>query len=142
MRISDWSSDVCSSDLNVWEEISGGLDVIQLGKHETQSRAYVGAFNFRGSDQQKKVGQLSGGERNRVHLAKMLKESAHVLLLDEPTNDLDVDPLRALEAAVPEFAGCVVVTSHDRWFLHRIPPHIPPFQAHSRVGWFAGTHQA
>ncbi|HEY9548292.1 MAG TPA: energy-dependent translational throttle protein EttA, partial [Kiloniellaceae bacterium] len=103
----DQSRDTLAADKNVWEEISGGLDVIQLGKHETQSRAYVGAFNFRGSDQQKKVGQLSGGERNRVHLAKMLKESANVLLLDEPTNDLDVDTLRALEEAVTEFAGCV-----------------------------------
>src|SRR3546814_3633088 len=106
---------------------------MQLGKHQTQSRAYVGAFNFRGSDQQKKVGQLSGGERNRVHLAKMLKESANVLLLDEPTNDLDVDTLRSLEEAVTEFAGCVLVISHDRWFLDRIATHILAFEGDSQV---------
>src|SRR3546814_789892 len=138
----DQSRDTLAADKTVWEEISGGLDVIQLGKHQTQSRAYVGAFNFRGSDQQKKVGQLSGGERNRVHLAKMLKESANVLLLDEPTNDLDVDTLRSLEEAVTEFAGCVLVISHDRWFLDRIATHILAFEGDSQVVWFEGNYEA
>ncbi|HMA15153.1 MAG: energy-dependent translational throttle protein EttA, partial [Bacteroidota bacterium] len=138
----DQSRDTLDGNKTVWEEISGGLDVIQLGKHQTQSRAYVGAFNFRGSDQQKKVGQLSGGERNRVHLAKMLKESANVLLLDEPTNDLDVDTLRSLEEAITEFAGCVLVTSHDRWFLDRIATHILAFEGDSQVVWFEGNYEA
>ena len=138
---------MCSSDLDslddgktVWEEISEGADVIQLGKGKTQSRAYVGAFNFKGPDQQKKVGQLSGGERNRVHLAKMLKSKANVLLLDEPTNDLDVDTLRALEDALLEFAGCVLVISHDRWFLDRISTHILAFEGDSQVTWFEGNY--
>jgi ATPase subunit of ABC transporter with duplicated ATPase domains len=138
----DQSRDSLDGSKNVWEELSGGLDVIQLGKHQVQSRAYVGAFNFRGSDQQKKVSQLSGGERNRVHLAKMLKESANVLLLDEPTNDLDVDTLRSLEEAITEFAGCVLVTSHDRWFLDRIATHILAFEGDSQVVWFEGNYEA
>lgn len=137
----DQSRDSLAGEKTVWEEISDGLDVIQLGKHETQSRAYVGAFNFKGSDQQKKVGQLSGGERNRVHLAKMLREAANVLLLDEPTNDLDVDTLRSLEEAIGEFAGCVLVTSHDRWFLDRIATHILAFEGESQVVWFEGNYQ-
>jgi ATPase subunit of ABC transporter with duplicated ATPase domains len=124
----------------VWEEISGGLDEIELGKRKTQSRAYVAAFNFKGSDQQKKVGQLSGGERNRVHLAKMLKSGANLLLLDEPTNDLDVDTLRALEEALLEFAGCAVVVSHDRWFLDRIATHMLAFEGDSAVTWFEGNY--
>jgi ATP-binding cassette ChvD family protein len=138
----DQSRDTLDGSKTVWEEISGGLDVIQLGKHQTQSRAYVGAFNFRGSDQQKKVGQLSGGERNRVHLSKMLKQGANVLLLDEPTNDLDVDTLRSLEEAVTEFAGCVLVTSHDRWFLDRIATHMLAFEGDSQVVWFEGNYEA
>ena len=127
---------------NVWEEISGGTDVIYLGKRAVQSRAYVGAFNFKGSDQQKKVGILSGGERNRVHLAKMLKSESNVILLDEPTNDLDVDTLRALEEALAEFAGCAVIISHDRWFLDRLATHILAFEGDSHVEWFEGNFQA
>ena len=138
----DQSRDSLDGNKNVWEEISDGLDVIQLGKHQTPSRAYVGAFNFRGSDQQKKVGVLSGGERNRVHLAKMLKQGANVLLLDEPTNDLDVDTLRSLEEAVSEFPGCVLVTSHDRWFLDRVATHILAFEGDSQVVWFEGNYDA
>ena len=137
----DQSRDSLAPDKNVWEEISGGYDTVELGKHTTPSRAYVGAFNFRGPDQQKKVGQLSGGERNRVHLAKMLKEGANVLLLDEPTNDLDVDTLRSLEDALLEFAGCVLVISHDRWFLDRIATHILAFEGDSRALWFEGNYQ-
>ena len=137
----DQSRDSLAPDKTVWEEISGGLDVIQLGKHTTQSRAYVGTFNFRGGDQQKKVGQLSGGERNRVHLAKMLKEGANVLLLDEPTNDLDVDTLRSLEEALLGFAGCVLIISHDRWFLDRVATHILAFEGDSRAVWFEGNYQ-
>ena len=137
----DQSRDSLAPDKTVWEEISGGLDVIQLGKHATQSRAYVGTFNFRGGDQQKKVGQLSGGERNRVHLAKMLKEGANVLLLDEPTNDLDVDTLRSLEEALLGFAGCVLIISHDRWFLDRVATHILAFEGDSRAVWFEGNYQ-
>jgi ATP-binding cassette ChvD family protein len=137
----DQSRDSLAPDKTVWEEISDGLDVIQLGKHTTQSRAYVGAFNFRGGDQQKKVGQLSGGERNRVHLAKMLKQGANVLLLDEPTNDLDVDTLRALEEALLGFAGCVLIISHDRWFLDRVATHILAFEGDSRAVWFEGNYQ-
>ncbi|MGD1876037.1 MAG: energy-dependent translational throttle protein EttA [Kiloniellaceae bacterium] len=136
------SRDSLDGNKNVWEEISDGLDVIQLGKHQTPSRAYVGAFNFKGSDQQKKVGVLSGGERNRVHLAKMLKQGANVLLLDEPTNDLDVDTLRSLEEAVSEFPGCVLVTSHDRWFLDRVATHILAFEGDSQVVWFEGNYDA
>ena len=125
----------------IWEEISDGMDIIQLGSHEVNSRAYVARFNFSGSDQQKKVTELSGGERNRVHLAKMLKEQANVLLLDEPTNDLDVNTLRALEEALLDFAGCAVVISHDRWFLDRIATHILAFEGNSEVIWFEGNYQ-
>ena len=125
----------------VWEEISGGLDQLMLGKREVNSRAYCAAFNFKGADQQKKVGPLSGGERNRVHLAKMLKSGANVLLLDEPTNDLDVDTLRALEEALEDFAGCAVIISHDRWFLDRIATHILAFEGESHVEWFEGNFQ-
>ncbi len=131
-----------SGDKNVWEEISDGLDVVQLGKVEMPSRAYVGRFNFAGQDQQKLVKNLSGGERNRVHLAKMLKEGANVLLLDEPTNDLDVHTLRALEDAIASFAGCAVVISHDRWFLDRLATHILAFEGESKVVWFEGNYQA
>ena len=137
----DQSRDTLASEKSVWEEISGGLDVIPLGKREVQSRSYVAQFNFKGSDQQKKVGQLSGGERNRVHLAKMLKSGANLLLLDEPTNDLDVDTLRALEEALLAFAGCAVVISHDRWFLDRIATHILAFEGDSRVVWFEGNYE-
>jgi sulfate-transporting ATPase len=125
---------------SIWEEISGGTDMLMLGKREVSSRAYVGRFNFSGSDQQKKVGMLSGGERNRVHLAKMLKEGANVLLLDEPTNDLDVNTLRALEEALENFAGCAVVISHDRWFLDRIATHMLAFEGDSKVVWFEGNY--
>ncbi len=125
---------------SIWEEISGGTDMLMLGKREVNSRAYVGRFNFSGSDQQKKVGMLSGGERNRVHLAKMLKEGANVLLLDEPTNDLDVNTLRALEEALENFAGCAVVISHDRWFLDRIATHMLAFEGDSKVVWFEGNY--
>ena len=137
----DQSRDSLSPNKTVWEEISDGLDVIDLGKKSMPSRAYVSAFNFRGPDQQKKVGQLSGGERNRVHLAKMLKSGANVLLLDEPTNDLDVDTLRALEEALESFPGCAVVISHDRWFLDRIATHILAFEGDSHVEWFEGNFQ-
>jgi ATP-binding cassette ChvD family protein len=137
----DQSRDSLADDKTVWEEISDGLDVIELGKGSMQSRAYVSRFNFKGGDQQKKVGQLSGGERNRVHLAKMLKEEANVLLLDEPTNDLDVDTLRALEEALENFAGCAVVISHDRWFLDRIATHILAFEGNSEVVWFEGNYE-
>jgi len=137
----DQSRDSLDAEKTVWQEISGGHDEIELGKRKMQSRAYVGQFNFRGADQQKKVGQLSGGERNRVHLAKMLKSGANVLLLDEPTNDLDVETLRALELALAEFAGCAVIISHDRWFLDRIATHILAFEGDSRVVWFEGNYQ-
>jgi ATP-binding cassette ChvD family protein len=137
----DQSRDALNDKATVWEEISGGLDQLQLGKREVNSRAYCGAFNFKGADQQKKVGQLSGGERNRVHLAKMLKSGANVLLLDEPTNDLDVDTLRALEDALEDFAGCAVIISHDRWFLDRIATHILSFEDNSHVEWFEGNFQ-
>ncbi len=138
----DQSRDSLDAGKSVWEEISGGTDVIYLGKRAVPSRAYVGAFNFKGSDQQKKVGILSGGERNRVHLAKMLKSESNVILLDEPTNDLDVDTLRALEEALAEFAGCVVVISHDRWFLDRLATHILAFEGDSHIEWFEGNFQA
>ena len=138
----DQSRDSLDGSKSVWEEISGGTDVIYLGKRAVQSRAYVGAFNFKGSDQQKKVGILSGGERNRVHLAKMLKSESNVILLDEPTNDLDVDTLRALEEALAEFAGCAVIISHDRWFLDRLATHILAFEGDSHVEWFEGNFQA
>jgi ATP-binding cassette ChvD family protein len=138
----DQSRDSLDPDKTVWQEISGGEEVIYLGKRAVQSRAYVAAFNFKGSDQQKKVGILSGGERNRVHLAKMLKVEHNVLLLDEPTNDLDVDTLRALEEALTEFAGCAVIISHDRWFLDRLATHILAFEGDSHVEWFEGNFQA
>ncbi len=138
----DQSRDALNPDKNVWEEISGGSDVFRFGKHEVGTRAYVGAFNFRGPDQQKKVGQLSGGERNRVHMAKMLKEGGNVLLLDEPTNDLDVETLRALEDALENFAGCAVVISHDRFFLDRLATHILAFEGDSHVEWFEGNFEA
>jgi ATP-binding cassette ChvD family protein len=125
---------------SIWEEISGGTDLLKIGAREVNSRAYVARFNFSGTDQQKKVGMLSGGERNRVHLAKMLKEGANVLLLDEPTNDLDVNTLRALEEALESFAGCAVVISHDRWFLDRIATHILAFEGDSKVVWFDGNY--
>jgi ATP-binding cassette ChvD family protein len=137
----DQSRDSLDGKKSVWEEISGGLDQIMLGKREVNSRGYCSAFNFKGADQQKKVGQLSGGERNRVHLAKMLKSGANVLLLDEPTNDLDVDTLRALEEALEDFAGCAVIISHDRWFLDRIATHILAFEGESHVEWFEGNFQ-
>jgi ATP-binding cassette ChvD family protein len=137
----DQSRDALDGSKSVWEEISGGLDQLMLGKREVNSRAYCSAFNFKGADQQKKVGSLSGGERNRVHLAKMLKSGANVLLLDEPTNDLDVDTLRALEEALEDFAGCAVVISHDRWFLDRIATHILAFEGDSHVEWFEGNFQ-
>ena len=137
----DQSRETLDPDKTVWEELSGGLDIIKLGNREISSRAYCGSFNFKGADQQKKVGQLSGGERNRVNLAKMLKSGANVLLLDEPTNDLDVDTLRALEEALVDFAGCAVVISHDRWFLDRIATHMLAFEGDSHVEWFEGNYQ-
>jgi ATP-binding cassette ChvD family protein len=136
----DQSRDSLAAAKSVWEEISQGEAEIQLGKRKMPSRAYVGAFNFRGPDQQKKVGQLSGGERNRVHLAKLLRSGSNFLMLDEPTNDLDVDTLRALEEALLEFAGCAMVTSHDRWFLDRIATHILAFEGDSQVVWFEGNY--
>jgi len=137
----DQSRETLDPNKTVWEELSGGLDIIKLGNKEVSSRAYCSSFNFRGPDQQKKVGQLSGGERNRVNLAKMLKSGANVLLLDEPTNDLDVDTLRALEEALNEFAGCAVIISHDRWFLDRIATHMLAFEGDSHVEWFEGNYQ-
>jgi len=137
----DQSRDALDPNHNVWQEISGGHDLMTIGKHEIQTRAYVGAFNFKGPDQQKKVGQLSGGERNRVHMAKMLKEGGNVLLLDEPTNDLDVETLRALEDALENFAGCAVVISHDRFFLDRLATHILAFEGNSHVEWFEGNFE-
>jgi len=138
----DQSRDALADDKTVWEEISDGLDVIELGKRTVQSRAYVAGFNFRSTDQQKRVGQLSGGERNRVHLAKVLKSGSNVLLLDEPTNDLDVDTLRALEEALLGFPGSAIVVSHDRWFLDRIATHILAFEGDSEVVWFEGNYDA
>ncbi len=137
----DQSRDILIPQQNVWESICDGLDEIQIGKKMIQSRAYVGQFNFKGSDQQKIVSQLSGGERNRVHLAKMLKTPGNVLLLDEPTNDLDVDTLRSLEEAILDFSGCVVVISHDRWFLNKLATHILAFEGGSHVEWFEGNYQ-
>ncbi len=137
----DQSRDALNANNTVWQEISDGKDIIQLGKREVQSRSYVAQFNFKGADQQKKVGQLSGGERNRVHLAKMLKRGANVILLDEPTNDLDVDTLRALEEALMDFPGCAVITSHDRWFLDRLATHILAFEGDSQVVWFEGNYE-
>ncbi len=137
----DQGRDELDPNKNVWEEISDGLDIIELGKKQMPSRAYVGQFNFKGGDQQKKVGQLSGGERNRVHLAKMLKKGANVILLDEPTNDLDVDTLRSLEEGIMEYPGCVLVTSHDRWFLDRLATHILAYEGDSKVVWFEGNYE-
>jgi energy-dependent translational throttle protein EttA len=137
----DQSRDSLAPNKTVFEEISGGVEQIEVGKRTLPARAYVGAFNFKGSDQQKKVGQLSGGERNRVHLAKLLKSGANVVLLDEPTNDLDVDTLRALEDALLDFAGCALIISHDRWFLDRICTHILAFEGESQVVWFEGNYQ-
>jgi ATP-binding cassette ChvD family protein len=137
----DQSRDALDPDHTVWQEISDGRDEVVLGKREVASRAYVSWFNFKGRDQQRKVGTLSGGERNRVHLAKLLKRGCNLLLLDEPTNDLDVDTLRALEDAILAFAGCVVVISHDRWFLDRIATHMLAFEGDSRVEWFEGNYQ-
>jgi ATP-binding cassette ChvD family protein len=138
----DQSRDALDGKKSVWEEISGGNDLIKLGKREMPSRAYVAAFNFKGADQQKRVADLSGGERNRVHLAKMLKSGANVLLLDEPTNDLDVETLRALEEALEDFAGCALIISHDRWFLDRIATHVLAFEGDSQVRWFEGNYKA
>ena len=137
----DQSRDDLDDEKTVWEEISDGLDIVMLGTKEVNSRAYVSNFNFKGGDQQKKLKQLSGGERNRVHLAKMLKSGANLLLLDEPTNDLDVDTLRALEDGLVDFAGCAVVISHDRWFLDRIATHILAFEGDSHVEWFEGNFE-
>lgn len=137
----DQSRDSLNADKNVWEEISDGLDMIELGKKTIPSRAYVGQFNFKGGDQQKKVGQLSGGERNRVHLAKMLKKGGNVILLDEPTNDLDVDTLRSLEEGIMAYPGCVLVTSHDRWFLDRLATHILAYEGDGHVEWFEGNFE-
>ena len=138
----DQSRDALDSNKTVWQEISDGLDELMLGKRPIPSRAYCGLFNFKGADQQKKVGQLSGGERNRVHLAKILKSGANVLLLDEPTNDLDVETLRSLEEGLLDFAGCAIVISHDRWFLDRIATHILAFEGDSQVVWFEGNYQS
>ncbi len=137
----DQSRDELSADKTIWEEISDGLDIIELGKKQMPSRAYVGQFNFKGADQQKKIGQLSGGERNRVHLAKMLKKGANVILLDEPTNDLDVDTLRSLEEGISNYPGCVLVTSHDRWFLDRLATHILAYEDEGHVEWFEGNFE-
>jgi energy-dependent translational throttle protein EttA len=136
----DQSRDALDPDKSIWEVISEGQDILQLGKQQVNSRAYVSRFNFSGADQQKKVGMLSGGERNRVHLARMLKDGANVLLLDEPTNDLDVNTMRALEEALENFGGCAVVISHDRWFLDRIATHILAFEGDSKVVWFEGNY--
>ena len=137
----DQSREALDASKTVYEEISGGADVLDFGGREVNARAYCAGFNFRGTDQQKKVGTLSGGERNRLHLAKLLKTGGNLLLLDEPTNDLDVDTLRALEEALLAFAGCAVVISHDRWFLDRIATHILAFEGDSQVVWFEGNYQ-
>ena len=139
MAYVDQSRDSLAGEKTVWEEISDGQDIIRVGKYEIPSRGYVSRFNFKGPDQQKHVGQLSGGERNRVHLAKLLRRGANVLLLDEPTNDLDVETLRALEEALLNFPGTVLVISHDRWFLDRIATHILAFEGDSHIEWFAGN---
>ena len=138
----DQSRDALDDNKTVWEEISGGDEQIMVGEREMNSRAYTSSFNFKGSDQQKKVGTLSGGERNRLHLAKVLKSGGNLLLLDEPTNDLDVDTLRALEEALLSFAGCAVVISHDRWFLDRVATHVLAFEGDSQVTWFEGNFEA
>ncbi|MBU6473066.1 MAG: ATP-binding cassette domain-containing protein, partial [Alphaproteobacteria bacterium] len=137
----DQSRDSLDPNKTVWQEISGGTDILEFGKRTMNSRAYVGAFNFKGGDQQKKVGLLSGGERNRVHLAKLLRGGANLLLLDEPTNDLDVETLRALEAALEDFAGCAMIISHDRWFLDRMATHMLAFEGESHVEWFEGNFE-
>jgi sulfate-transporting ATPase len=137
----DQSRDMLDADKTVFEEVSGGADILYFGRAEVNARAYLSWFNFRGADQQKKVGVLSGGERNRLHLAKLLKTGGNVMLLDEPTNDLDVDTLRALENAILDYAGCVVVISHDRWFLDRICTHVLAFEGDSKVIWFEGNYQ-
>jgi energy-dependent translational throttle protein EttA len=137
----DQSRDELDGSKTVWQEISGGQDIIKVGNYETPSRGYVGRFNFRGNQQQQAIAELSGGERNRVHLAKLLRRGANVLLLDEPTNDLDVETLRALEEALLNFPGCAVVISHDRWFLDRIATHILAFEGDSEVVWFEGNYQ-
>jgi ATPase subunit of ABC transporter with duplicated ATPase domains len=136
----DQSRDTLDPVKTVWEEISGGAEQLKIGRREIASRAYVASFNFKGSDQQKRVGDLSGGERNRVHLAKLLRRGGNLLLLDEPTNDLDVDTLRALEDALLQFAGCAVIISHDRWFLDRVATHMLAFEGDSRVVWFEGNY--
>jgi ATPase subunit of ABC transporter with duplicated ATPase domains len=140
MAYVDQSRQALNDANTVWQEISGGLDMIRVGSYETSSRGYVGRFNFRGTQQQQLIGELSGGERNRVHLAKVLKSGGNVVLLDEPTNDLDVETLRALEEALISFPGCAVVISHDRWFLDRIATHILAFEGDSEVVWFEGNH--
>ncbi|HEX6117403.1 MAG TPA: ATP-binding cassette domain-containing protein, partial [Solirubrobacterales bacterium] len=137
----DQSRDALAGEKSVWEEISGGADEVEVGERKMNSRAYVAGFNFKGSDQQRKVATLSGGERNRVHLAKLLKSGGNVLLLDEPTNDLDVDTLRALEEALISFAGCAVIISHDRWFLDRVATHVLAFEGDSQVTWFEGNFE-
>jgi ATPase subunit of ABC transporter with duplicated ATPase domains len=136
----DQSRQSLTDSNTVWQEISGGLDMIRVGNYETASRGYVGRFNFRGTQQQQLIGELSGGERNRVHLAKVLKSGGNVLMLDEPTNDLDVETLRALEEALLGFPGCAIVISHDRWFLDRIATHILAFEGNSEVVWFEGNY--
>jgi energy-dependent translational throttle protein EttA len=136
----DQSRAALDPGLSVFEEITGGVDWVQLGRTEMASRAYVAAFGFKGGEQQKEVGKCSGGERNRIHLAKLLQNEANLLLLDEPTNDLDVDTLRALEEAMLDFAGCAVITSHDRWFLDRVATHILAFEGDSEVTWFPGGY--
>ena len=136
----DQSRDALGNENTVWKEISGGRETIVVGRFEMHSRVYVGRFNFRGSDQEKRVGNLSGGERNRVHLAKLLVKGANLLLLDEPTNDLDVETLRALEQALLDFPGCAVIVSHDRWFLDRLATHLLAFEGDSRVVWFEGNY--
>ncbi|MBU1347683.1 MAG: ATP-binding cassette domain-containing protein, partial [Alphaproteobacteria bacterium] len=138
----DQSRDDLEPNKTIWEVISGGTDVMMVGKREINTRAYVGSFNFKGGDQQKKVGQLSGGERNRVHLAKTLATGGNLILLDEPTNDLDIETLQNLEEALEEFAGCAVVISHDRWFLDRLATHILAFEGDSHVEWFEGNFEA
>ena len=138
----DQSRDALDPEKTVWEEISDGYDTIKVGEREMNSRAYAAGFNFRGSDQQRKVGALSGGERNRVHLAKLLRRGGNLLLLDEPTNDLDVDTLRALEEALLSFAGCAVIVSHDRWFLDRVATHVLAFEGDSQAFWYEGNFEA
>jgi sulfate-transporting ATPase len=138
----DQSRDALDGSKSVWEEISGGQDQLKVGEHEMSSRAYVSSFNFRGSDQQKAVAKLSGGERNRLHMAKLLRSAGNLLLLDEPSNDLDVDTLRALEEALLSFPGCAVIVSHDRWFLDRVATHVLAFEGDSKVNWFEGNFEA